>query len=123
MIWDPIAAQVAISGGVGSRLDIRLGGKMGPMSGDPLDLTVTGIAEEMIQEWPQQGDPMRIPCGDSVCLHCDGIDIIVGAILRSPPISLVRSPDSMRAWHWRRKSYPFVSFVDQSERRGVRDEE
>ena len=52
---------------------------MGPMSGDPLDLTVTvsAIVEEMVQEWPQQGDPVRIPCGDSVCLHCNGIDIIV----------------------------------------------
>ena len=81
MIWDPIAVQVAISGGVGAKLDIRLGGKMGPMSGDPLDLkvTVTGIVENMIQHWPQQGDPMRIPCGDSVCLHCDGVDIIVSS--------------------------------------------
>ena len=81
MIWDPVAVQVAISGGVGANLDIRLGGKMGPMSGDPLDLKVkvAGIAEDMVQEWPQQGDPMRIPCGDSVCLHCNGIDIIVSS--------------------------------------------
>ena len=79
MMWDPITVQVAMSGGVGAKLDLRLGGKMGPMSGDPLDLTVTvkGIVEDMIQEWPQQGDPMRIPCGDSVCLNCNGIDIIV----------------------------------------------
>ncbi len=79
MMWDPIAVQVAMSGGVGATIDLRLGGKMGPMSGDPLDLTVTvkGVVEDMIQEWPQQGDPMRIPCGDSVCLHCNGIDIIV----------------------------------------------
>ena len=85
MIWDPIAVQVAISGGVGAKLDIRLGGKMGPMSGDPLDLkvTVTGIVENMIQHWPQQGDPMRIPCGDSVCLHCDGVDIIVSSRARA----------------------------------------
>ena len=81
MIWDPVAVQVAISGGVGANLDIRLGGKMGPMSGDPLDLNVrvAGIVEEMVQEWPQQGDPMRIPCGDSACLHCNGIDIIVSS--------------------------------------------
>ena len=79
MMWDPIAVQVAMSGGVGAKLDLRLGGKMGPMSGDPLDLTVTvsAIVEDMVQEWPQQGDPVRIPCGDSVCLHCNGIDIIV----------------------------------------------
>ena len=42
-MWDPIAVQVAMSGGVGASLDIRLGGKMGPMSGDPLDLTVKVI--------------------------------------------------------------------------------
>ena len=81
MMWDPIAVQVAMSGGVGAKLDLRLGGKMGPMSGDPLDLTVTvtSIVENMIQEWPQQGEPMRIPCGDSACLHCNGIDIIVSS--------------------------------------------
>ena len=81
MIWDPIAVQTAISGGVGANLDIRLGGKMGQMSGDPLDLrvNVAGIVKDMVQEWPQQGDPMRIPCGDSVCLHCNGIDIIVSS--------------------------------------------
>lgn len=82
MMWDPIAVQVALSGGVGAKIDLRLGGKMGPMSGDPLDLTVTvkGIIEDMIQEWPQQGDPMRIPCGDSAWLHCNGIDIIVSSL-------------------------------------------
>ncbi len=81
MMWDPIAVQVAISGGEGANLDLRLGGKMGPMSGDPLDLrvTVTGIIEDMIQEWPQQGDPLRVPCGEAVRLHCNGIDIIVGS--------------------------------------------
>ncbi|MCY4118856.1 MAG: M81 family metallopeptidase [Caldilineaceae bacterium] len=81
MIWDPIAVQTAISGGVGANLDIRLGGKMGKMSGDPLDLRVkvAGVVEDMFQEWPQQGDPMRIPCGDSVCLHCNGIDIVVSS--------------------------------------------
>lgn len=79
LMWDPIAVNVAIAGGVGATLDLRLGGKMGPVSGDPLDLrvTVTGIVEDMIQEWPQQGDPLRIQCGTAVCLHCNGIDIIV----------------------------------------------
>jgi microcystin degradation protein MlrC len=81
MMWDPIVVQVAKSAGVGAKLDVRLGGKMGPMSGDPLDLTVTvrGIVEDMVQEWPQEGDPMRIPCGDAVALHCEGIDIIVNS--------------------------------------------
>jgi len=81
MMWDPITVQIAMSGGLGATLDLRLGGKLGPMSGDPLDLrvTVTGIAESMIQEWPQQGEPLLMPCGDTVCLHCNGIDIIVNS--------------------------------------------
>ena len=41
MIWDPVAVAVVMSAGAGATLDLRLGGKMGPMSGDPLDLRVT----------------------------------------------------------------------------------
>ena len=51
-----------------------------PMSGDPLDLTVTvtGICNKMVQHWPQlTGDPLISPCGDAVALRCNGIDIIV----------------------------------------------
>ena len=63
MMWDPIAVQVAMSGGVGATLDLRLGGKMGPMSGDPLDLTVSvkGIVEDMIQEVAATGRPYAHP--------------------------------------------------------------
>ena len=80
MMWDPIVVNLAKAAGVGATLRVRLGGKMGPMSGDPLDLTVTvtGILEKMTQGWPQlEGDPLPIPCGDAVALHCQGIDIIV----------------------------------------------
>jgi microcystin degradation protein MlrC len=67
---------------VGARLDLRLGGKLGPASGDPLDLSVTvlGIVKALVQEWPQQNDQaISIPCGDTVALHCQGIDIIVNS--------------------------------------------
>ena len=79
MIWDPVAVQVAMSAGEGATLDLRLGGKMGPMSGDPLDLKVTvrGIIEDLVQEWPQKEGVLRVPCGAAVALHCKGIDIIV----------------------------------------------
>jgi microcystin degradation protein MlrC len=80
MFWDPLVVQLAKAAGVGAQLQIRLGGKLGPMSGDPLDLavTVTGIIDKMVQYWPQQGaEPLPIPCGDAVALHCNGIDIIV----------------------------------------------
>ena len=81
MIWDPIVVQLAHAAGVGATLRVRLGGKLGPMSGDPLDLTVTvtGLIDDMVQEWPQQGEPVRVPCGHSAALHCNGIDIIVNS--------------------------------------------
>lgn len=40
MIWDPQAAQIAADAGPGSALAMRVGGKIGPMSGAPLDLEV-----------------------------------------------------------------------------------
>lgn len=40
MIWDPQAVAIATAAGVGARLPLRVGGKVGPMSGDPLDLEV-----------------------------------------------------------------------------------
>ena len=80
MFWDPIVVNLAKSAGKGATLKVRLGGKMGPMSGDPLDLTVTvtGIIDKMTQRWPQQNsEPVIGQCGDAVALHCQGIDIIV----------------------------------------------
>ncbi len=43
-LWDPIAARIAFEAGVGARLNLRIGGKIGPLSGDPLDLQVTVMA-------------------------------------------------------------------------------
>lgn len=39
-IWDPMAVKLAIAVGEGNELTLRLGGKMGPQSGNPVDLTV-----------------------------------------------------------------------------------
>ncbi len=40
-VWDPIAVQTCAEAGIGGRFQLRLGGKCGPASGDPLDLAVT----------------------------------------------------------------------------------
>ena len=36
-LWDPMAVRIAFDAGVGARLPLRIGGKIGPLSGDPLD--------------------------------------------------------------------------------------
>ncbi|MAU12947.1 MAG: microcystin LR degradation protein MlrC-like protein [Anaerolineaceae bacterium] len=83
MIWDPVIVNIVMSTEVGAILDVRLGGKLGPMSGDPLDLQVevVGIIPQMVQDFPQPGsEPIALPCGDAVALRCQGIDIIVNSL-------------------------------------------
>jgi microcystin degradation protein MlrC len=40
-IWDPAAVDLARAAGEGASLDLRIGGKTSPYSGDPVDLRVT----------------------------------------------------------------------------------
>lgn len=69
MMWDPIVVNLAKAAGVGARLQVRLGGKMGPASGDPLDVdvTVAGIVDGLVQLWPQTEGKMPSPGGN--CVH------------------------------------------------------
>ena len=78
-IWDPIAFYLADEAGEGAEIDIRLGGKMGPMSGDPLDLRVkvTGIATDATQYFGRGETRGLAKMGDAAALHVRGIDIVV----------------------------------------------
>ena len=50
-LWDPVAVTIAFDAGIGARLNMRIGGKLGVSSGDPLDLRVTvmGLARDALQ--------------------------------------------------------------------------
>jgi len=76
--WDPVVAQVCADAGVGAILPVRLGGKCGPSSGDPIDLEVEvkGVVEEHTAGVFGQRQPM----GRSVWLHSRGIDIAVCSV-------------------------------------------
>lgn len=43
-VWDPIIAGVCADAGVGTTVRVRLGGKMGLLSGSPIDLNVRVVA-------------------------------------------------------------------------------
>ena len=62
--WDLGAIAICQSAGVGAVIDLRLGGKCGPLSGDPIDVRVTvrGIAAD----YSQGGLEGRSPLGTSV---------------------------------------------------------
>jgi len=74
MLWDPIALRVARAAGVGARLQLRLGGKMGPASGDPLDLDVSvmGLIDGLVQRWPQTEGALDSPAGGALHLRVHG---------------------------------------------------
>jgi microcystin degradation protein MlrC len=79
-LWDPIAAGVCAEAGLGATLPLRLGGKSGPVSGDPLDLVVTvrGIRED--HEQTGLGGS-RQPMGLSVWLEVEpGVHIVVNSV-------------------------------------------
>lgn len=78
-IWDPVSAEICADAGVGARLSLRLGGKCGPASGEPIDLDVTvrGIKDNHEQTGLAG---TRVPMGLSVWVEADGIDILIVSI-------------------------------------------
>jgi microcystin degradation protein MlrC len=76
--WDPLVAQLCADAGVGATLTVRLGGKCGPASGDPLDLEVEVMA--VAEDHDQGVFGARQPMGRCVWLRSAGIDIAVSSI-------------------------------------------
>lgn len=84
-IWDPVIAGVCADAGAGANVGVRLGGKMGPLSGAPLDLCVRVVAVKHNHSEGVFG--ARQPLGLCVWLHVldsdggdTGIDVVVSSI-------------------------------------------
>jgi len=78
-IWDPVVANICVEAGVGATLALRLGGKCGMASGEPLDIhaVVRAYRENHIQRG--LGDSVS-PLGLTVWIEVDGIDVVVNTI-------------------------------------------
>ncbi len=76
-LWDPVAVRVAMEAGQGAELDLRIGGKIGPLSGDPVDLrvTVAGICPNATQRFGDSDDRL----GDCVCVTAQDIRIVLNS--------------------------------------------
>lgn len=77
-IWDLGAIQLCRDAGVGARFDLRLGGKCGPTSGDPIDLRVTvkGVLDAHSQGGLAPG--LRTPLGPCVWVQAaNDVDIVL----------------------------------------------
>ena len=75
-LWDPVAAHIAFDAGVGATLPMRIGGKIGPLSGDPVDTlcTVKALIPEM-KMTGLAGTPLAM--GDSALVETAGIEIVL----------------------------------------------
>ena len=80
-MWDPVAVRTAFEAGEGARLTLRVGGKIGPASGDPLDLPCT--VKALRTEHQMAGlSGASIAVGDAAWVEAAGIDILLISLRR-----------------------------------------
>jgi len=77
--WDPLAVQFCQEAGEGATFMLRIGGKCGTASGDPVDLRVKVLAVK--DDHSQAGlSGGRSNFGPSAAVRADGIDIVLVSI-------------------------------------------
>jgi microcystin degradation protein MlrC len=76
--WDPIAVKFCMEAGLGATFNLRLGGKTGPTSGDPVDLRVTvrGLADNVTQRFGEA--PVNL--GPSAWVSAEGVDLVLNTL-------------------------------------------
>lgn len=78
MIWDPVLVRICREAGVGARVDARIGGKVGPVSGAPIDLQVTvrAIRDDMHMALGEALAPM----GTGVWIEAEGVHMVINDV-------------------------------------------
>ncbi|MDU6492327.1 M81 family metallopeptidase, partial [Bradyrhizobium sp.] len=75
-MWDPIAVRIAFDAGIGAKLPLRIGGKIGPLSGDPVDATweIKALKENMVMTG-LAGTPAKL--GDCALIATAGVEVVI----------------------------------------------
>ncbi len=76
--WDPMAVRACVEAGRGARFALRIGGKSGSASGDPVDLAVVvrGLAEGVTQRF----GAAPVNMGEAAWIEAEGIDLILTSL-------------------------------------------
>ncbi len=77
-LWDPLAVRIATEAGVGAVLLLRIGGKVGPMSGDPIDLNCT--VKALQPDMHMSGLGALHALGDCALVEACGIQIVLNSV-------------------------------------------
>jgi microcystin degradation protein MlrC len=75
-LWDPMAVRIAFEAGVGATLPMRIGGKIGPLSGEPMDLLCTVKALKREMQMTGLGGAMQ-PLGHCALVESNGVQIVL----------------------------------------------
>lgn len=75
-IWDPVATGICVGAGVGAKFQLRLGGKTGAVSGEPLDLHVE-VKNIIRDAYVRSLGGSQRYLGDAVWIHAEGIDFVI----------------------------------------------
>ncbi len=81
LLWDPVAVDICHDAGVGASLPLRIGGKTGPMSGDPIDVVaeIISVRSDSAQSLFGLGDP-NFPLGRTAAIRVGGIEIVMATV-------------------------------------------
>jgi microcystin degradation protein MlrC len=81
MFWDPMAVRLGFEVGLGAALDLRLGGKLGPASGPPLDLRakVIGLKRDAYVSFGGREKSLA-PVGDMAAFEANGIAFVCNTL-------------------------------------------
>ena len=73
-----MAVKFCMEAGLGATFNLRLGGKTGPTSGEPIDLRVTvhGLAENVTQRFGEA--PVNL--GPSAWVAAEGVDLVLNTL-------------------------------------------
>jgi microcystin degradation protein MlrC len=74
-MWDPMAVRLCFEAGEGSNLPLRIGGKTGPMSGDPLDVEARIL--RLVRGAHQAFGASQVSMGDSVAVRVAGVELVL----------------------------------------------
>lgn len=82
--WDPAAVDLAFAAGEGAILDLDIGGKIGPDSGDPVSLTVRVQSLRTTAKQPHIADGTACALGRTAVVEHRGVTIVLNDIRQQP---------------------------------------
>lgn len=77
-LWDPVAVRLCFDAGVGAQLKLRIGGKLGRDSGEPLDVLADVL--HLKRDHTQDIGGFAAPLGDCASITFDGLEVVLTSV-------------------------------------------